>query len=179
MTASARTGAMLLIIGSLVAGCQTASDDVLALNTDAGKHREAESRRFENVDEGVLLDAAGSALQDLGFSVSRTQAEAGLVSASKRGSAVSPGQIVGYLLLAALIGSEVPWDEEQEVRASLLVRQPADAPASTHIVRLSLQREVWDYNGNVTLLEPVHDETIFQEFFDRLDASLFFEKERL
>jgi hypothetical protein len=73
----------------------------------------------------------------------------------------------------------VPWDEEQEVRASLLVRQPADAPASTHIVRLSLQREVWDYNGNVTLLEPVHDETIFQEFFDRLDASLFFEKERL
>lgn len=170
---------MLLIIGSLVGACQTVSDDVLVPDPDAGKHREAESRRFENVDEAVLLDAAGSALQDLGFSVSRTQAEAGLVSASKRGSAVSPGQIVGHLVLAVLIGSEVPWDEEQEVRASLLVRQPTDAPASTRVVRLTLQREVWDYNGNVTRLEPVHDETIFQEFFDRLDASLFFEEELL
>jgi len=46
-------------------------------------------------------------------------------------------------------------------------------------VRLTLQREVRDYNGNVTRLEPIHDEAVFREFFDRLDASLFFEEESL
>lgn len=171
---------LLVIAASLsLAGCQSMPDDVLALDPQASAWRAAESRRFDNVDEDLLLDAAGSALQDLGFAVTRTQADAGLLKASKRGSAVSPGQVAGYIIIGAVLGTELPWDEEQEIRASLLVRQPTNAPDSVRIARLSLQREVWDYNGNVTRLEPIHDDAIFREFFDLLDASLFFEEEML
>ena len=65
------------------------------------------------------------------------------------------------------------------MRASFLVRRPYHGDGSEIIVRLTLQREVRDYNGNVSRLEPIHEEAIFREFFDRLGASLYFEEESL
>lgn len=172
-------GLLALVALSLVGACQTVPDDILTPEPLVKVWREAESRRFENVDEDLILDSAASALQDLGFTVTRTQAEAGLLTATKRGSAVNGAQVAGYLILAVMLGTDLPWDEEQDIHASLLVRQPYQGDRPEYIVRLTLQREVRDYNGSVSLLEPVHDEVVFREFFDRLDASLFFEEESL
>jgi hypothetical protein len=180
-TRCARVSHHILVIAaiSVLGACQTVPDDILPPEPLVKAWREAESRRFENVDESLILASAASALQDLGFTVTRTQADAGLLTATKRGSAVNAAQVAGYLILGVMLGSELPWDEEQDIRASFLVRRPYRGGESETIVRLTLQREVRDYNGGVTRLEPVHDDAILGEFFDRLDASLFFEEESL
>ncbi len=176
-----RAGGMVLVVMAMV-GCQGLwpAHDYLELDEDAPTWRATETRRFSDVTEQRLLAASGTALQDLGFTVRRTHAEVGLVMASKRGSAVNPVQVVGYIAIGLMAGQGPPaWDEEQEVRASLLIMPERTGGEDGFRVRLTLQREVFNTDGNTTRMEPIHDPDIFQRFFDLLGTSLFYEQQQL
>ncbi len=72
----------------------------------------------------------------------------------------------------------MPWDDKQKIKFSLVT-----APASSEqeskrwVVRLTIQRIVWNTQNQVSRREAVKDVEIFQGFFEKLDKSLFLEKQ--
>ena len=46
-------------------------------------------------------------------------------------------------------------------------------------VRVSFQRKVLDNRGDVVEVEPIDDPVFYQDFFSRMDKSLYLQKEHL
>jgi hypothetical protein len=73
----------------------------------------------------------------------------------------------------------VPTDKSQKIRVSLVAR-PADlnvsaANSESFLVRITVQRLVWNDQGQLTRSEAIDEAAIYQEFFDKLSKSLFLE----
>jgi hypothetical protein len=45
----------------------------------------------------------------------------------------------------------------------------------THVILVTLQRLVWDDEGNLSREESIEDPKVYQKFFDRLSKSIFLE----
>jgi hypothetical protein len=46
-------------------------------------------------------------------------------------------------------------------------------------VRVSFQRKILDNRGDVVEVEPIEDPVFYQDFFSRMDKSLFLQKQKL
>jgi hypothetical protein len=168
-------GTALLTLLALLAACQPqVPKEALQLSPESLAQRQMQTRRFDTENEKKVLAACAAVLQDLGFQLDDSETELGLVVASKTRSAVSAGQIVGAIFLAALTGAVVPTDKDQKMRACL-VTCPSVTNKQSVAVRVTFQRIVWNSNGQVTRREGLDDPKIYQEFFDKLSKSLFLE----
>ena len=159
----------------LIAGCeQTIPKDALQLSPESLAQRQAQTRHFDTTDEAMLLSASAAVLQDLGFNLDESETELGLVVASKDRDATETGQIVGSILIAALIGASVPIDKVQKIRASLVTRPFGESGDKT-AVRVTFQRVVWNTAGQVSKSEALTEPELYQEFFSKLSKSVFLE----
>lgn len=170
--------AVALAIGVVLActACTTIPEDALALPPDSLAHRQLQTRRFDGTRESAILAASAGVLQDLGFNLDESETRLGLVVASKERSAYSASQIT-VAIIAAVFGVAEPVDKRQKIRVSLVVR-PADGPsnpadARDFVVRITIQRIIWNTSGQVTRTLAVDEPEIYQQFFDRLGKSLF------
>jgi hypothetical protein len=131
----------------------------------------------------VLLAAATSVLQDLGYTIGKTDATLGMVAASTKRSAIDTAQIVGELLITSLLDALFPsvheprFDYEQDIFASVVARPAVGeggAPIPrAFVIRITLQRRVWDMDGELRLCEPIREPKVYQQFFDALSKSVF------
>ena len=162
-----------------VTGCETGiPKEALALSEQSLEWRMMQSRKYETSDERAILNASAGLLQDLGFTIDDTEGELGLLVASKERSAVSAGQVVGSLILAALTGAYVPTDRNQLFKASVVTRPYGETQESV-IVRVTFQRIVWNDQGQVSKIERINDESMYLEFFDKLSKSIFLEAQQI
>lgn len=168
----------------LTCGCASSiPKDALQMTPDTLERRQLQTRRFEGTNEQKILAASSGVLQDLGFNLDESETQLGVIVASKDRSAVSAGQVAGAVLLAALSGTYVPTDKTQKIRVSLIVR-PADLniPAKSSerfMVRVTVQRLVWNDQGQLTRSEAIDEPEIYQEFFEKLSKSLFLEANQI
>jgi hypothetical protein len=170
--AGALVGAVLLV------GCQQGvPKEALQLAPDSLQRRQAQTRVFETRDEAELLSASAALLQDLGFTLDESEVDLGVIVASKKRDATEVGQVVGAVALAVLLGTRVAVDDEQRIRAALVTRELEDRRG--YAVRLTIQRIVWNTDGQVSKTEPIDDERIYREFFDKLSKSVFLEAQEL
>lgn len=173
-----------LIAGCLLAvgGCATIPKDALVLAPDSLERRQLQTRRIDSIGEKELLSAAAGVLQDLGFNIDESETRLGVIVASKDRSAVTRSQVVGAVLLA-LLGSSHPIDKTQKIRVSLVTRPAisSDRTALTdsHLLRITIQRLVWNTQGQVTRIESIEEPAIYQEFFERLSKSVFLEVQQI
>ena len=80
------------------------------------------------------------------------------------------------IALAAL-GVYLPWDDEQKIRAAVITRQLKDR--NGFAVRLTMQRIVWNTQGQVSKTEPLDEPVMYQEFFSKLSKAVFLEAQEL
>jgi hypothetical protein len=162
----------------VIAACQqTVPKEALQLSADSLQRRQAQTRVFETTDEAELLSASAALLQDLGFTLDESEVGLGVIVASKNRDATEVGQVVGAVAVAVLFGAHMPVDDEQKIRAALVTRKLEER--NGYVVRLTIQRIVWDTDGRVSKTEPLDDAQMYQEFFDKLSKSVFLEAQEL
>lgn len=177
---------VLAIAIALLTGCQHTANTVaqqtsaLTLTTDSMAQRQSQTRRFDNANETVLLTASAGVLQDLGFTIEESTAQAGFIVASKDRDAVEAGQVASQIMLAAFItalgGRADPvWERNQKIRISVATK-PSGADV---VVRVTFQRIIWNTKNQVSRVESINDPKIHQEFFDKLSQSVFLEAHQI
>lgn len=139
--------------------------------------RTLETRRFDTVDETRMLSAAAQTLQDLGFTLTETSNEVGLLVGSKQRDAQEAGEVasqVALTVIGALLGvrHDPSWDKEQNISTTLTV---SPVMRSKQVdVRVSFDRLVVRTNGEKRA-ELIADPEVYQAFFEKLSAAVFLE----
>jgi hypothetical protein len=111
----------------------------------ASRARTQQSRRFDTSDEKLMLQAAVGALQDLGFTIEESQAEYGIIVASKTAS----GRIRAQIVLRPLYGQQAI------------------------IVRATFQSIIPRPGAMLAVGEELNDPALYQGFFEKLAQSAF------
>lgn len=171
----------VVALAVLLAGCaMTVPRDALQLPQDAAARREQQTRRFDGISEQRMLAASTGVLQDLGFTIDEVEARIGLVVGSKQRSAVNEVEVAAAYLLTtlsvlALAPTAPEYAKRQVVRVAVVTAPATDAGATSTLVRVTLQRAVFDNHDRVRRVEEVAGEDLYQEFFERLSQSAFLE----
>jgi hypothetical protein len=161
----------------LAACAEQIPKDALQLSPDSLERRQAQTRVFETDNEAELLSASAALLQDLGFNLDESEVDLGVIVASKERDATEADQVAASILLAVLFGVAMPWDDEQKIRAAIITRHLEDR--NGFAVRLTMQRIVWDTQGQVSETEPLDDPEMYKEFFSKLSKAVFLEAQEL
>ncbi len=174
-------------------GCQTLPENAMALPPDSLKLRQLQTRRVEGINEKALLAASLGVLQDLGFNIDESETKLGVIVASKNRSAIDTADIVSSVvttaafevLLMALLGDhysgdgDISYDVTQKIRISVVTRPALDSAGrpreDAQVIRVTIQRLVWDDEGTLVHAESIEDPAVYQKFFDRLSKSIFLE----
>jgi hypothetical protein len=186
------SAALIALCLLLVASCATPPETAMELSPDSLHLRQLQTRRVEGIDEKALLAASVGVLQDLGFNVDESETRLGVIVASKRRSAVDTADIVTSSLetlalnfvFALLFGDDekegdINFDVTQKIRICIVTRPALDSSGQrredAQVIRVTIQRLVWDDEGNLSHEESIDDPKVYQKFFDRLSKSVFLE----
>jgi hypothetical protein len=165
------TFAAVCVVASFLSGCvNQMAQEALTLQPEALEQRRIQTRRFETQSEHELLTASLEVLQDLGFSVDETEPDLGLIVASKNRDASSTGEMIGAFIIGAAGDTQVTYNVEQRIRASVVTRGLGKSGTS---VRVTFQRIVWNNLGEISINESIEEPKLYQEFFAKLSTSVF------
>ena len=133
-----------------------------------------ETRHFDDADSASVLRAGLATFQDLGFNATETAADVGVVAGEKSRDAREAGQIAGAVVLGILFGANaMQYDTAQQIHATFVV-----APGAVWNqceARISFDRYIVN-NHDMLRTELVTDPKIYQEFYDKLRASLILDR---
>jgi hypothetical protein len=159
-------------------GCNSIPKNALQMNETTVEQRQLQTRTFETSDESKILSACASLLQDLGFTLDKSETKVGLIVASKDRSAVDAGQVTGAVILTALFGTPCTYDEKQKIRASVVTHPSYDGKGGM-AVRVTFQRVVWNNYGTITRLDRLNDSELYLGFFEKLSKAVFLEAHKI
>ncbi len=170
--------AALVMACGLLAGCATIPTDALVLSPESMQLRQLQTRRIDGIGEKDLLNASVGVLQDLGFEIDESETKLGLVVASKDRSAFTPSQLAGAIALA-LLGVQMSVDDTQKIRVSLVTHpalgQDGNPVPNSQVIRITIQRIVWNTQHQITRVEAIEEPEIYQQFYEKLSKSIFLE----
>ena len=186
-----KIAALAFLLPLAVSACVTPNDVAMQVgappvlegdNASTVSLRSLQTRRFDTLDERRLMSAATQTLQDLGFTVSESSLDAGVLVGSKQRDAEEAGQVAGQVvlsLLAALGGSyhNPTWDKEQTIVVTL-VTTPIQNSKQVE-ARVSFDRRLTNNHGQLWRTELVLDAPIYREFFDKLAKGVFLEAHKI
>lgn len=162
----------VILLSLLIVSCGTIPKNALRLTQKSLELRQIQQKEYSDVKERQALIASANVLQDIGFIIKESEGDLGLLVAEKDRDATNTGQVI----MAILLGT--PMDTHQKIRVSLITRIKNN---NSILVRVSFQRIVF---GNVdsaynviTKAEYIKDKQIYQDFFIKLDKSIFLAKQ--
>jgi hypothetical protein len=167
-----------LALAVCLVGCTQIPKDAFKLSPTSLKDRQIQTRLYETSDETSLLAAGIAVLQDMGYSIDKTEKAVGLIAASKTVDATNGAQIAGSIIIALLGGQPPPVDKTQLIRVSL-VTSPSKLDKKGYLARITFQRVVINSRGQVSRVETLTDKNLYNEFFDKLSKSVFLEAEQI
>lgn len=170
---------LALVAVVLLAGCQRGiPEDALALNGDTLERRQLESRRFSGTTDTNILAACAGVAQDMGFAIDESEAKLGILACSKNREASSGGD---RFAMALFLGANAAnsMDRDQKIRLCIVVKPAGKTVGKEWVVRATFQRIVRNSYGQVTKLEWLGDEELYQEFFQKLSKSVFLEAQKI
>lgn len=166
-------------------GCSASPPkDVFKLPESSLADRQMQSRRFDTRDRDELMAASVGVLQDLGFALDVSNAQLGVLTASKeldaknaREIALATGATAASIALAILLQDPsqvvVPGvDDDQRVRVCLVVNQSLENRDAS-VVRITINRVIWNTHGQVTRAEVLQEPELYLAFFEKLSKATF------
>ena len=159
-------------------GCANVPEDAFKLSTTSLEDRQMQSRKFTTLDTKLLLSSGASVLQDLGYTIDESNVGLGVLTASKQADATNAGQIAGAVMLALLTGTVTPTDDEQKIRICLVIQEGLSDESSS-VARITMQRIIWNTQGQVSRVESIKAPEIYQAFFEKLSKSTFLEANQI
>jgi hypothetical protein len=172
------SGPLLLLVAALAAGCAAG---VRPARTQL-EVRAIQTRTFDTADTKLVMKAMFNVLQDDGYVVKNAVVDLGLITAARETdlapdrSDPSAGDVVvgpGW----GVSGWRGPATyRKTEVRD--FTGNVSEFGQQTK-VRASFQRKVLDNRGGVLQVEPIDDPRFYQDFFLRMDKSVYLQKEQL
>ncbi len=174
---------VLALVAALTA-CAHVNPDDFAPGPDAQVDRARQTRRFDGVTEQQLLAASVSVLQDLGFTVNRSNAALGLVLGVKTREAKAPDQtalLITMIFIAAMTGSSAPQTgpiyEDQTISATVTIRAAPGLGRKGHFVRVTFHRVV--RQPLVMDAGILREAELYDAFGELLSKAIFLEEHRL
>ena len=165
------------IMTALLSACGT-PDGLFVPKASTLDIRNKQSKSFAQTDQAQLLQASIGVLQDMGYNIIESNSEVGILTATKKASAVKAHQIVGSVLLTLLTGrydvNANAVDSEQHIRVTVVVYKIATGAKA----RATFQRLITKTNGD-TYVETITDPSVYQEFYEKLNKAHFLEVNKL
>ncbi len=158
-----------------LAGCASHDYNAQAIKVAAappliGGPTTFEARQFPGFGQSQLLSAATATLQDLGFTVVQSSAQAGILTGEKTRSAVSVRGVIGGAIMALAVGAEnVRTDRSQDIYITIVAAPGSSAQPNE--VRVAFGRSVTD-DRNESRIESIGDPQIYAGFFTQFDTAL-------
>lgn len=152
--------------------------DAFQLSATSLADRQMQSRRFDSLDETGILSSSVSVLQDLGYALDVSNADLGVLTASKKLDASNAGQMAGMVLLAVLTGAAGPVDDDQQIRVTLVISKSLEQKGAS-VVRVTMNRIIWNTQGKVSRAETLNEPEIYQAFFEKLSKATFLEAHQI
>ena len=177
-----RIAALSVALVLALSACVTVPPNTFLVTETQLQRRQIETRKYEGLSDADLLIASANVLQDLGFNIDNSETKLGVITASKDRDAVNAGEVVAAVLVALLGGGAMAISRDQTIRVALVVR-PAlssngEAISDQHFVRVTFQRVVRRTDGTA-VAETLEDETLYQDFFDRVSKAVFLEAQKI
>jgi hypothetical protein len=174
---------VVLVLAASLTGCAaTIPKDALIPTPDTLERRQLQSRRLDGISETQLLAASAGVLQDLGFNIDESETKLGVIVASKDRSAFTASQVLAAIALGFL-GAPPSVDKTQKIRVSLVTRPALAADgtprADSQLLRITIQRVVWNTENQITRIEAIEEPAIYQAFFEKLSKSVFLEAQQI
>lgn len=181
-----RSTAILGLLMLLLAACETVPRDAFRLPESALSIREMQTREYASMTDVEILSASTAVLQDMGYAVDEIEHRLGVLSASKRADATNKLEAFGTLTLdgitcVLMMGRSCgkrygKIDDVQDIRLTLVSRPQQDNSGDA-IVRITLQRIIWDKSGRLAEQETVTDGIVYATFFEKMSKAVFLERE--
>lgn len=169
---------MLFLCLFVLSSCVTLPKDAFKLSPTSLEDRQLQSRKFTTLDNKLLLSAGASVLQDMGYTIDESNTALGVLTASKQADATDAGQIAGAIAVALLTGVMTPTDKEQKIRICLVIQEALDEQTSS-VARITIQRMIWNTQGQISRVERIHSPELYQAFFDKLSKATFLEANQI
>ena len=173
-----RVAAFLFVCLFALSGCTTIPEDAFKLSATSMEDRQLQSRKFSTLDNKLLLSSGASVLQDLGYSIDESNVDLGVLTASKKADATDAGQVAAAIALALLTGTVTPTDKEQKIRICLVLQEALE-DSSSSVARITIQRIIWNTQGQITRVESIHAPELYQAFFSKLSKATFLEANQI
>jgi hypothetical protein len=138
---------------------------------------------FENADGRLVMKAMLNTLQDDGYVVRNAVMELGLITATQEidlapgRSGRAGGDALGTFGGVIVIGPQ-PLPAFRKIEVRDFTGNVTEAGDRTQ-VRVSFQRKILDSRGHVVEVTVMDDPVFYQDFFSRMDKSVYLQRERL
>jgi hypothetical protein len=167
--------------------------------------REYQTRYFEVNDKNIIMKAVVNTLLDDGYIIKNVNNELGIITAEKgspikdeeaRNSSIWTAIIVGAIIILTLgiillvskdkkdsgdKGSSSPQSSNKEeiYEKNKIIETTINVSefSSGYKVRAVFQKKVLNNRGEITSIENIDDMKFYQDFFSKLDKSIFLQKE--
>jgi hypothetical protein len=134
--------------------------------------REIQTRTFRQTDDRLVMKAVLNALQDQGYIAKNAVVELGLLTAVKEANDENQTDMI---LSSLLMGKEARWKKTMVIEANANVSKYGKETR----LRISFQRKYLDNNGGIMNVEEIRDPYFYQEFFAKVDQSVFIQDQRI
>lgn len=175
---------LLALLCLFLPGCASVPKGFLRLPETYLEKRQLQMRQYDTTDEKKIIASVAGVLQDLGFTLSESETDLGLVAAAKTADAKSATQITGAVLLdilGALAGTysnaTANCDKTQQVKASVIVKPSFEG--AKIVVRVTFQRVIWNMNNQISRVETINELEIYQKFYESLSKAIFLEAHKI
>lgn len=176
---------LLLLLPIAVAACGATPRDAFRMQESALAIREMQTREYTDVTDAIVLTASAGLLQDMGYAIDEIEEPLGVLSASKRAEASSRMDYVGNVFVQGfkcVFTFDCKGPDAKEIGAyqdiyMTVVTRPKLNNERDVVVRVTIQRVIWDKKGKVSHRGPVTDDDVYLTFFDKMSKAVFLERE--